>query len=64
MHDARRNQTQNRFFAIHPKGMTRIMPPLKPNDSARRFCEPINDLALTFVTPLGANHYDVLAHIG
>jgi hypothetical protein len=44
--------------------MARIVSPLKPDDSARGFREPINDFALTFVTPLGANHYDVLAHIG
>jgi hypothetical protein len=44
--------------------MARIMATLKPHNSARGFSKPINDLALTFVTPLGANHYDVLAHIG
>ena len=27
------------------------------------FGEPVNDLALAFVTPLGANHHDIFRHL-
>ena len=63
MHDARRDQSQNGLFAIDPKRVAGIMPALKPYDSLGRFGQPVNNLAFAFITPLGADHYNVLAHI-
>ena len=43
--------------------MARIVAALKANDALCGLGEPVNDFALAFVTPLGADHYNVLAHV-
>ncbi|EGG76181.1 hypothetical protein SXCC_03171 [Gluconacetobacter sp. SXCC-1] len=39
--------------------MARIVPPLEADDHIRTAGQPVNDLALALVTPLGADHGDV-----
>jgi hypothetical protein len=35
---------------------------LEANNALGRLCQPIDNFALSFVTPLGTDHYNVLAH--
>jgi hypothetical protein len=42
--------------------MAGIVSSLKAHHGLGVVCQPIDDLALAFITPLGANHYDVLRH--
>src|SRR5690606_18288991 len=63
MHDARRYQAQNGFIAIDPQRVARIMAALETYDTLRRLSQPVDDLALAFVTPLGADHHNILAHV-
>ena len=43
---------QHRFLAVDDQGVARIVPALKPNDRRRPIGQQIDDLALSFVTPL------------
>ena len=63
VHDARRYQAQNGFLAVDPEGMTGVVTPLEAHHTLRRLGEPVNDLTLAFVTPLGADYHNILAHV-
>src|SRR3546814_12374283 len=63
MHDARGNQAQNGFLAIDPQRMAGIVATLKTDHSVRRFSQPVDDLSLAFITPLGADYNNILAHV-
>jgi hypothetical protein len=39
--------------------MVCVVAALKPNDDIRPFTQPIDQLAFTFVTPLGADNRDI-----
>jgi hypothetical protein len=39
------------------------MATLESHHALRAVGQPVNDLALALITPLGADHYDVLGHI-
>jgi hypothetical protein len=39
-----------------------IMAALKTYDALGMIGQPINDLPLTLITPLGANHDDIFSH--
>src|SRR5690606_19027843 len=62
MHDARRDQAQNGFLAVDPQRMAGVVTALKAHHALDGFRQPVDDLAFTFVTPLGADHHYVLAH--
>ena len=63
VHDPRWNQAKNGLLAIDPEGMARIVAALKAHDALGGLGEPVDDFALAFVTPLGTDHYNVLAHV-
>jgi hypothetical protein len=42
--------------------MTGVMTTLKTGHTGHLISEQVNDLALAFVTPLGAENYNVLSH--
>src|SRR3546814_12964967 len=63
MQDARGNQAQNGFLAIDPQRMAGIVTTLKTDHSVRRFSQPVDDLSLAFITPLGADYNNILAHV-
>src|SRR5690606_36553621 len=62
MHDARRNQAQDGLFAVDPQSMPGVVAALETNHALDGLGQPVNDLALAFVTPLGADNHYVLAH--
>jgi hypothetical protein len=43
--------------------MTGVMPSLKTHYRLGAVGEQINNLALTFIAPLGAQHYHIPAHL-
>lgn len=59
MHDARRNQTQDGFLAADDKRVTGIVTALEANDALSVVRQPVDDLALAFITPLGTHDDDV-----
>jgi hypothetical protein len=60
--DSGRDEPQHLFASRHHEGMSCVMPALKAHNALGRLGQPVNDLALAFVTPLGADHHDVLRH--
>ena len=62
MHDARRDQTQNRFCAVDHEGVTGIVTAVEANDAVDALGEPVDNLALAFVTPLGTDYHDIFRH--
>src|SRR5690606_852043 len=62
MHDARRNQAEDGLVAVDPQRMAGIVPALEADDALRGFRKPVDNLALAFITPLGADDHNVLAH--
>jgi hypothetical protein len=60
--DAGRHQVQHRLLAADDQGMAGIVSALKAHHSLGMVGQPIDDLALAFVAPLGADDHDVLCH--
>ena len=60
-HHARRQQRQLVRDAVNDKGVAGIVATLKAHDDVGLLGQPINDLALSFVSPLGA-HHDHIGH--
>ena len=60
--NAGRNQAQHGFLAIHHQGMARIVTTLETYHSTCVVGQPVNDLALAFITPLGTDHDNILGH--
>ena len=60
--DAGGNQPQYRLLAVDHQRMAGVVPALKAHYAIGMVGEPIDDLALALVTPLGADHYHVLCH--
>ena len=58
-HDARRNQAQDGFLAADDQRVTGVVTALEANDALRVVRQPVDDLALAFITPLGADDDDV-----
>src|SRR6185437_4184199 len=52
---ARRQQRELVGFAVDDEGMTGIVPALESHDDVGLLRQPIDDLALSFVAPLGAD---------
>src|SRR5690606_40342600 len=60
--DAGGNQMQHRLLAVDHQCVASIVATLEAGHTGHLIGQQINDLALAFVTPLGAQNYDVLAH--
>src|SRR5512143_4037755 len=57
--DARRNEPKNKLSVTYAYGMACVVPALVPGDEVEMRRKNIDNLALTFVTPLGAHNDDV-----
>ena len=53
---------QHRFLSVDDKRMAGVMATLKPDHALGPFGEQIDQLPLAFVTPLRADHNDILSH--
>ena len=60
--DARRDEPQHRLLAADDERVAGIVPALEAHDALRLFGQPVDDLALAFIAPLGTDDDDVLAH--
>ncbi len=58
-HDTRRQQRQLVDVAADNQRMARVVSALKARDHVGPLAEPVNDLALPLVTPLGAHDDDI-----
>src|SRR5690606_19869060 len=59
---AGRNQVQSRLLTFDHQCVTGIMPALKADNGSHLVCQKVNNLALAFITPLGAQHNYVFTH--
>ena len=55
MQDAGRNQRQHRLDAVDDERVAGVVPALEARDRADAFGQQVDDLALAFVAPLGAD---------
>ena len=62
MHDARRQQVQHKRLIANLNRVARIVPALIARHNVETLGEQIDDLAFTFVAPLGANDCDYVRH--
>ena len=60
--DAGGNQPQHGLAAADDERVAGVVPALEAHDALRALGQPVDDLALAFVAPLGADDDDVLAH--
>ena len=60
--DAGGDQVQNGFFAVDYQGVASIVTTLITHNSCSLFGQQVDDLALAFIAPLGAQDYDILTH--
>ena len=60
----RRNEAQHRLAPAGHQRVPCVCPAVETDDALRAFRQPVDDLALAFVAPLGADHDNVLAHNG
>src|SRR5690606_5012844 len=60
--DAGRDQVQHGLLAIDHQGVTGVVAALVTHDGGSLVGQQIDDLALTLITPLGAQDYDILTH--
>ena len=54
--DARREQSELVGLAVDDQRVAGIVPALEAHDDVGALRQPVDDLALAFVTPLGADH--------
>ena len=59
MKDSGRDKVQDMTAAAEDDGVSRVVAALISSDAIKAFGEDVDDLPLTFVTPLRANHRDV-----
>jgi hypothetical protein len=50
---------KDKRFSIHYHGVSRIITPLKAYHEPGILCEDVHNLSFAFISPLGANYYDV-----
>ena len=55
---------QSGFDAIDDQGVTSVVAALKTHHALCAFSQPVDKLALAFVTPLGADHHHVSCLLG
>src|SRR6185437_2145365 len=63
-HEAGREQRELVGLVADDKRMPRVMPPLEPHHDIGSAGQPVHDLALALVAPLGADHGDVRHRLG
>jgi len=61
--NAGRDKVQDGFFAINHQSMTGIVAALVTHHGGGLFGQQVNDFALAFITPLGAQHDDISSHL-
>ena len=61
-HDARRDQLQGRLLAGDDERMAGIVSALKTYHPLRMIGQPVDDLALALIAPLGTDDDDVFCH--
>lgn len=54
---------ENRFLAVDHQRVARVMTALKTDHAFGAFGENVDQLALALVSPLGADHDNVLSHV-
>ncbi len=59
LHQARRQQRQLVGVVAHHQRVAGVVPALEAHDHVRPIGQPVDDLALAFVAPLGADHGDI-----
>jgi hypothetical protein len=57
--DPRGDEVQHRLLAGDDQRVAGVVPALEAHHALRAVGEPVDDLALALVAPLGADHYDV-----
>ena len=63
MHDAGRNEAKHGLVAVHDDRMAGVVAPVEAHDAVDLGGEPVDDLALAFVTPLGADDHYIFCHL-
>ena len=63
MQHARRQQAEDGFFAVDHQCVTGIVATLKAHHTRDFIGQPIDDLALAFIAPLGADDDDISCHV-
>ncbi|CDN03454.1 conserved hypothetical protein [Klebsiella quasipneumoniae subsp. similipneumoniae] len=53
---------ENGFFTVDYESMAGVVTTLVAHNIFSPFCQEIDDLPFTFVTPLGAQYDDVVTH--
>jgi hypothetical protein len=61
--DARGNEVQDGLLAADHQGVAGVVTALETHHALGVVGEPVDHLALALVAPLGADDYDVLAHL-
>ena len=61
-HDPRRHQVELVLVLADDQGMTGIVSALEAHHAFGMIGQPVHDLALALVTPLGTDNHDVLCH--
>ena len=61
--DAGRNEAQHGLPAADDERVAGVVPALEAHDAVGVLGQPVDDLALAFIAPLGADDNDVLAHL-
>jgi hypothetical protein len=62
--DAGRDQRQYGLRALDDEGVAGVVAALETGDRSDALGEQVDDLALAFVTPLGADDDEILRHCG
>ena len=62
VHDAGRDEAQNRLIAVDDKRMPGVVAAVETNDAVDLLREPVDNLTFAFVTPLGTDHHYVFRH--
>ena len=67
MQHSGRHEVKDCLLAADHERMSRVVPAVEADDDVGSLCEQIDDLALPFVAPLGADHdeaFRVVKHRG
>src|SRR3972149_740696 len=59
----RRDQVQHGFLAVDDQRVPGVVSTLETHHGVRAVGQQVDDFPLAFVTPLGADHDDVLSHV-
>ena len=61
-HNTRGHEVQLVLFLANHQRMAGIVAALETHDPAGVVCQPVDDLAFAFITPLGPYDYDIFCH--